>query len=189
MQCPKDKSVELFDGHLPTGPQAKCCPDCGGAWISSAQYLAWQQAKGVNPEAEPQVTVLPSTFSGGTAPALDNRAALCPECQHYLARGRVSLQDIEFFVEYCPNCQGYWCDGGEWAMLQAVDLDLNLQYIFDETWQAQVKALDASQRERKATVEKLGPELAARVFDLADQLQNHPNGDFGVAYMMRRFDT
>lgn len=190
MHCPKENPVELFDSHLPAGPQAKCCPDCGGAWIPSERYLDWQQAQGVDPEADPQVTVLPSTFSlGGPTPALDNRAALCPECKHYLVRGRVSLQDAEFFVERCPSCQGYWCDGGEWPMLQTLGLDRALHYIFADSWQAQIKELDAVQRERQATIDKLGSELAAQVFDLADQLQNHPNGDFGVAYMMRRFDT
>jgi hypothetical protein len=74
-------------------------------------------------------------------------------------------------------------------MLQTLGLDRALHYIFADSWQAQIKELDAVQRERQATIDKLGSELAAQVFDLADQLQNHPNGDFGVAYMMRRFDT
>jgi hypothetical protein len=43
-------------------------------------------------------------------------------------------------------------------------------------------------QERRATIDKLGAELAAQIFELADVLKQHPNGDFGVAYLMRRCD-
>jgi Zn-finger nucleic acid-binding protein len=135
------------------------------------------------------VTVLPSAIAPAFhLPALDNRAALCPDCRHYLVRGRVNLQQTSFFVERCPNCKGYWCDGGEWGVLQQLSLHTHLSHIFADSWQAQVKALEAAQRERQATMDKLGPEIAAKIFELADVLEQHPNGDFGVAYLMRRFE-
>ncbi|MEM6435006.1 MAG: hypothetical protein AAF773_14320, partial [Cyanobacteria bacterium P01_D01_bin.115] len=121
-------------------------------------------------------------------PSLDNRAALCPDCKHYLVRGRIQLKELMFFVERCPNCQGYWCDRGEWDVLQQLQLDQHLNYIFNDQWQAQVKALDLTIREKAATIEKLGPEIADKIFELATLLENHPNGDFGVAYLMRRFE-
>jgi len=42
--------------------------------------------------------------------------------------------------------------------------------------------------ERQAVIDKVGVEMAQRVFDLADLLKKHPNGDFAAAYLMRRFD-
>ncbi|MEL6762619.1 MAG: hypothetical protein AAFO87_02960, partial [Cyanobacteria bacterium J06607_6] len=64
----------------------------------------------------------------------------------------------------------------------------HLNYIFNDQWQAQVKALDLTIREKAATIEKLGPEIADKIFELATLLEDHPNGDFGVAYLMRRFE-
>ena len=189
MQCPKEPQVELVDSALPDGPSVKCCPQCQGAWIPPEAYLNWQTRAGIAEDAEPYVAMLPSAIAVDfAAPNLDNRAALCPDCRHYLVRGRVTVQNTTFFVERCPNCKGYWCDGGEWSVLQHLGLHSHLNFIFTDSWQAQVKVLEAAQRERQATIDKLGPAIAAKVFELAEMLEQHPNGDFGVAYLMRRFE-
>ncbi|MGF1522527.1 MAG: zf-TFIIB domain-containing protein [Leptolyngbyaceae cyanobacterium] len=189
MQCPKEPKARLTDGRLAPDLEAKCCPDCGGAWIPPENYIMWQKQRGIDCGQEPQVDVLPSEagLSFAISP-LDNRAALCPDCGHYLVRGRVALKDSMFFVERCPNCKGYWCDRGEWEILQQLKLDTRLENIFSDLWQNQVKELEASERERRATIEKLGEAIANKIFELADLLEKHPNGDFGVAYLMRRFE-
>jgi Zn-finger nucleic acid-binding protein len=189
MKCPKELTVELAESTLPGGVVAQGCPDCGGAWILPEQYADWQEQQGVDRDREPQVDVLPTQVAtDADMSPFDNRAGLCPTCRHYLVRGRVQLKHASFFVERCPNCKGYWCDRGEWEILQQLQLDRHLEYIFSDIWQARVKALDFAERERTATVDKLGPEIADKVFELAKLLENHPNGDFGVAYLMRRFE-
>ncbi|MDB9529794.1 zf-TFIIB domain-containing protein [Oscillatoria sp. CS-180] len=189
VKCPKEPKVDLEPGTLPGELTGQCCSDCDGVWIRPEHYAEWQASQGVLPDQEIQVAVVPSQLPTTFQPSsLDNRAALCPDCQHYLARGRVQLQDTSFFVERCPNCKGYWCDRGEWDILQQLQLDKHLDYIFSDAWQTQVKALEFVARERKAIIEKLGPDIASKIFELADLLENHPNGDFGVAYLMRRFD-
>jgi Zn-finger nucleic acid-binding protein len=135
------------------------------------------------------VAVLPLSLSTSFQPAaLDNRAALCLDCRSYLVRGRITLPQGAFYVERCPNCNGIWCDGGEWEVLQQLDLQAHINYIFSADWQAQVRELEHTEREKLATIDKLGPDVAQRVFELADLLEQHPNGDFGVAYLMRRVD-
>ncbi|MEL7314301.1 MAG: zf-TFIIB domain-containing protein [Cyanobacteria bacterium J06559_3] len=189
MKCPKEPKARLTDGTLAPDLEAKCCPDCGGAWIPPENYIVWQKQRGIDRDQEPQVDVLPSEAGVSFAISpLDNRAALCPDCGHYLVRGRVVLRDSMFFVERCPNCKGYWCDRGEWEILQQLKLDTHLENIFSDLWQNQVKELEATERERRATVEKLGEAIASKIFELADLLEKHPNGDFGVAYLMRRFE-
>ena len=189
VQCPKELKTALTAGTLAGGLAAQCCPDCGGAWIRPEHYAEWQAEQGIDPDAEPHVAQVPSQLSTDFAPpSLDNRAALCPDCKHYLVRGRIQLKELMFFVERCPNCQGYWCVRGEWEVLQQLQLDQHLNYIFNDQWQAQVKARDLTIREKAATIEKLGPEIADKIFELATLLENHPNGDFGVAYLMRRFE-
>ena len=164
-QCPKELKTALTAGTLAGGLTAQCCPDCGGAWIRPEHYAEWQAEQGIDPDAEPHVAQVPSQLSTDFAPpSLDNRAALCPDCKHYLVRGRIQLKELMFFVERCPNCQGYWCDRGEWDVLQQLQLDRHLNYIFNDQWQAQVKALDLTIREKAATIEKLGPEIADKYF-------------------------
>lgn len=189
VHCPKESKIRLVDGTLASGLPAKCCPECGGAWIPPENYMDWQNRQGITRDQDPQVRVLPSDVSSSFEPSsLDNRAALCPDCRHYLMRGRITLDQTMFFVERCPNCQGYWCDRGEWEILQQLQLDTHLEYIFSDLWQTSVRELEMAKRERQATIDKLGPEIAHKLFELTDLLETHPNGDFGVAYIMRRFD-
>jgi Zn-finger nucleic acid-binding protein len=186
-QCPKEDGIPLQDDQLVPGLSVQTCQSCGGVWIPPEHYVAWQQQH-IDPDAPTQVSILPMTAEVTfSPPALDNRAALCPDCRSYLVRGRITLQDSAFFVERCPLCKGIWCDAGEWEVLQQLGLDSRVDYIFSNEWQAQVRELEHGARERRATIDKLGPDLAERVFELAELLENHPNGDFGVAYLMRRF--
>ncbi len=187
-QCPKEGNVDLQEEALSPGLPSHTCPSCGGAWIQPEHYAVWQSQQ-VDTDAPTEVSVLPLTLDTDfQTPSLDNRAALCPDCRSYLVRGRVNLSQRSFFVERCPNCKGIWCDAGEWDLLQKLNLHTHVEYLFSPEWQNQVRELENLERERRATIEKLGPDIAERVFELAELLEKHPNGDFGVAYLMRRFD-
>lgn len=185
MQCPKDKKIELVDSTLADSLAAKHCPDCKGTWIPAAEYESWQAH-----QHRPQTLAeaLPKTLDVDFVQSpFDTKAALCPECNHYLSRAKVSLRS-PFYVERCLVCGGIWCDYGEWDVLEKLGLHTAIQQLFSSEWQIRVKEQEYAERERQATIEKLGPELADRVFEMAELLENHPNGDFGVAYLMRRFD-
>lgn len=187
-QCPKEGNVPLQDSELAPGLAAKACPSCGGSWIPPEIYDEWQKPQ-IDPDAPTQVAVLPLSLDVPFQPAgLDNRAALCPDCRSYLVRGRVSLKHTAFYVERCPNCKGIWCDAGEWNILQKLSLDTHIGYLFSAEWQSQVRDQETIAREQQAIVDKLGPDIAERIFALSKLLEDHPNGDFGVAYLMRRFD-
>jgi hypothetical protein len=64
-----------------------------------------------------------------------------------------------------------------------------IEKLFSSEWQAKTRAQKQQDQERQAMLDKLGPDLAQHVFELAEQLLQHPNGDFGVAYLMRRFES
>ncbi|MGB3309896.1 MAG: zf-TFIIB domain-containing protein [Nodosilinea sp.] len=187
-QCPKEGHIDLQDSQLAPGLSVKACSSCGGAWMPPEDYANWQRSQ-VDPDAPISVAVLPLALNTSFQPAdLDNRAALCPDCRSYLVRGRITLKQGAFYVERCPSCNGIWCDAGEWELLGQLDLQAHIDYIFSAVWQGQVRELEHSERERQATIDKLGDDIAHRVFELADLLEQHPNGDFGVAYLMRRVD-
>lgn len=60
--------------------------------------------------------------------------------------------------------------------------------LFTAEWQAKARQLELEEQERQAMIDKLGADLATKVFELGKLLREHPNGDFGVAYLMRRFE-
>lgn len=181
--CPKDRKTELADSVLAGDLAVKCCPDCKGTWIPPENYETWQQRQG-----HPHDSSLPKTLNVDyVQSSLDAKAALCPDCNCYLSRARVSLKS-PFFVERCSRCNGIWCDHGEWEVLETLGLHTSIERLFSSEWQIRMKEREYSERERQATIEKLGEPLAERIFELAELLENHPNGDFGVAYLMRRFE-
>ncbi len=183
MECPKDRKATLVDGTLAQTLAVKCCPDCQGTWIPSEAYETWQGQQVASLE-----DALPKTLDVEFAQSpYDTKAALCPECRRYLSRAKVGVR-APFYIERCLDCGGIWCDRGEWAALEQMGLHKTIQHLFSSDWQVRVREKEYAMAEQQATIEKLGPELAARVFELAAALQDHPNGDFGVAYLMRRFD-
>ncbi len=184
MQCPKDKKITLVDSVLAGDLAVKHCPDCQGTWIPPENYADWKQRHGERQED----SRIPSTLDVEYVQSpYDTRAALCPECNCYLSRAKVALRK-PFYVERCLNCGGIWCDRGEWDILEKLGLHTSIEHLFSSEWQMRVREREQHQQERRATIDKLGAELAERVFELAELLENHPNGDFGVAYLMRRFN-
>jgi Zn-finger nucleic acid-binding protein len=185
VQCPKDRDQEMEPGSLAHGPAAYHCPECEGNWISSVDYEDWREAGTVPHPAQVTVT---APLGESFAPALnDTRASLCPECQHYLSRVRVGM-GRSFYVERCSNCGGIWCDRGEWNILHQWNLSRLIDRLFTPEWQERVRQEEWAIQERQALIDKIGDDLAQDIFKLAKKLETHPNGDFAVAYLMRRFD-
>lgn len=187
MQCPKNQRISLVDGTLSDKLPVKHCPDCQGNWISHTNYEEWILSQPPR-LAEPKLIASSSVTDSNFVPSPnDNRAALCPECQHYLTRARVFYNRC-FYIERCMHCGGIWCDKGEWEVLEKLGLHTNIEQLFSHEWQSRVREMEYAEKERQATEAKLGAKVASMVFELAEILENHPNGDFGVAYLMRRFN-
>ena len=188
MFCPKHPQESLIAGQLIDGLNASSCPTCSGSWVMSEDYQAWQttqadlsvQLNSLTVPINRDVDYQPSRY--------DTRAGLCPSCGFYLVRVRVNLKQVAFFIERCPACKGIWFDDGEWTVLEELGLNAYIPVLFTDEWQSHVRTAEVELRERVATAEKLGPEIAEKLFELAALLEDHPNGDFGVAYLMRRFE-
>jgi len=187
VQCPKCKNVTLLDSVLDKDLAVHYCQNCKGTWIPSGEYEAWQERQ---PHKPANRAMVPTSISRRlkvdfVQSAFDTKAGLCPECKHYLSRAKVNLE-TPFYVERCMYCRGIWCDYGEWDILEKLGLNTTIERLFSHEWESQVRSYQYFEQERRATIEKLGNELAMRVFELAELLENHPNGDFGVAYLVRR---
>jgi Zn-finger nucleic acid-binding protein len=183
VQCPKHKTVELKSVRISGELAAEECSTCEGVWISSNTYEQWQTQQPVPLHKSGFINFAidfePSSF--------DAKAGLCPECGSYLARARVNLRK-PFYVERCSSCSGIWCDRGEWDILEKLELNAKIPQLFSSKWQAQMRELHQVQSERQSVIDKLGIELANRLFEFSDILEKHEHGSFAAAYIMRRFD-
>ena len=184
MQCPKERKITLTDGTLAEMLAVKQCPDCKGTWIPAENYQTWQASL-----ERPKTRLIPKTLDVEFVQSpLDAKAALCPDCGSYLARSKVGMK-TPFYVERCLSCGGIWCDRGEWDALETMGLHDAIERLFSSEWQVLSREREHFAMEKQATIDRLGLELANRVFELAEVLEKHPSGDFGVAYLMRRFEN
>jgi Zn-finger nucleic acid-binding protein len=187
VQCPKDRKITLEDKTLSGNLAAKSCPECEGTWIPPEDYKMWQMRQSLPKTAADLVpTIL--DVAGFVQSPYDAKAALCPECGSYLARAKVGMK-TPFYVERCLSCGGVWCDRGEWDALETMGLHRAIEQLFSAEWQSSSRDREHQAQERQATIERLGEDLANRVFELAEVLESHPHGDYGVAYLMRRFEN
>ncbi|MGB3768056.1 MAG: zf-TFIIB domain-containing protein [Phormidesmis sp.] len=187
MHCPKEPNEDLNPTELIKDLTVHRCGHCDGNWLPSAHYQRWQ-AMNAGLNAVPE-EALPLALETDYQPALlDGQAGLCPECGTYLKRSRIDLRKSSFYIERCPICEGLWCDRGEWEILESLGLHVQIPVVFAPDWQARIRVLEKVERQRMAVVDKLGPEIAARIFELADMLKGHRHGDFAVGYLMRKFN-
>ena len=160
MFCPKHAQEPLLTGQLMDGLKSYQCPVCSGAWIKAKDYQVWQSNRG-EPSLDVNSLTVPITQDVTyEASRYDSRAGLCPDCGFYLVRGRINLQKGAFFIERCPGCKGIWCDDGEWDVLDRLGLSAYISLLFTDEWQSRVRIAEAEFRERPATIEKLGGEIA-----------------------------
>lgn len=185
MQCPKERTVTLIHRTLADQLAVQHCPACEGHWIPAESYGAWQAD---HPAPQNVIPILEQMQKTDYTPSeWDTKAGMCPDCGSYLVRAKVNVK-TPFYVERCPRCKGMWCDRGEWDLLATLQLHVMLDRLFLSEWQTQARDYELNAYERRAMIEKLGLELAQRIFDLAEVLETHPHGDYGVAYLMRRFE-
>ncbi len=185
MKCPKDKSSHLSVSRLAGGLDTSHCSTCAGHWISALPYEEWQTQQ-PNFQEPPTIGDVVGQVVSGVPALQDGNAGLCPECSSYLKRSRVDTQP-SFYLERCPSCNGIWLDQGEWEVLTKLGLGAKIPHLFSSQWQLQAREASQAETLRQALIEKMGPDLAATIIQIANQLENHEHGSFAVAYIMRRF--
>jgi Zn-finger nucleic acid-binding protein len=185
MQCPKCKEL-LTNSQLFGSLKADACATCAGQWVDGDEYQQWRQVQ--NRATVDPMKVLRANLTAYKVPAeTDTKTGLCPQCQRILSRTRVSTEPF-FYLEQCLSCNGVWFDQDEAAILQQLKLHDQIEILSSGSWQSQVRSAQMLLNEKEAVIEKLGIDIAQQVFELAEILTEEPNGDFAVAYLMRRFE-
>ena len=175
MQCPLCKDSTLQHTTLDIGVPAFKCSKCAGIWISSNEYLRWDQAHGPD---------LPEKLSGdATVPTWDTQELkLCPECRHILTRYRV-LPNVKFFIDHCGSCNGVWLDKNEWDVLVAHNLHDKINDLFTQPWQTRVRQEEAHAMLDKLYLDKFGAQDYARIKEIWNWLKPHPHRAMLVAFL------
>ncbi len=185
MKCPKCKDL-LSESKLFTSLPSQSCGTCEGQWVDADNYQIWR-ADQARVDVDPNDLLQADLAAYQVPAALDTKAGLCPACQKILSRTRIATNPF-FYLDHCQSCNGFWFDRDEPAIFEQLHVHDQLELLVTSNWQSRVRAAQLLNSEKQAIIDKLGIELAYRVFAFAEILKKHPNGDFAVAYFMRRFE-
>jgi Zn-finger nucleic acid-binding protein len=177
MKCPVCKKTELRPTMIEELLPSMGCDQCKGSLVALLYYRHW--AENHKPL---QNTNTPSALS--EVPADSTNALRCPKCERIMTKYRLS-GTVANRLDVCPTCDEAWLDGGEWELLEQLQLSDKLPSVFTETWQRKLRK-EGSERSRQEILRRiLGDEDATKVESLRSWLNGHSAKSTILTYLYR----
>lgn len=168
MQCPSCKTESLKPTRLDNTLPAHGCGQCGGVVISLLYYRDWAQRAFPAPLVEE-----PDVQIEKAAEQESHGALACPKCARLMTKFVISGR-AKNRLDLCGSCDEAWLDGGEWQLLQALNLAQEIPTIFTDAWQRRVRH-DLQEIKLKERFQKLvGDVDIAKAEDIRTWLKSHP---------------
>jgi len=176
MNCPNCGKAGLQQDEPAPGLVAYKCGKCKGRWIPGSYYLAWIEKNGHNlPEKEaPGESALRAVETG--------KARVCPECHCIMTRHEVG-HGVNFSIDRCAACGGFWLDAGEFEALQRRNLHDDIHFVFSEAWQQHRQHLRAGAMYEQRMKSTLGETDYKKAKAFRDWLGSHPKRAAILAYL------
>jgi Zn-finger nucleic acid-binding protein len=178
MKCPVCKTLELRPTMIEELLPAMGCEKCKGTLVSLLYYRHW--AENHKPQSE---ATEPATLA--EIPADTINALRCPKCERIMTKYRLS-GTVANRLDVCPTCDESWLDGGEWELLEQLQLSDKLPAVFTDTWQRKLRK-EGSERMRQDILRKtIGDADATKVESVRTWLNDHPAKSAILTYLYRQ---
>jgi Zn-finger nucleic acid-binding protein len=165
MKCPVCKTIELVSNEIEPNLTASVCENCNGKWITANDYSSWRSFQSEN------LPVKPPTELRAELTEFE-MARLCPKCKRILLKYKAGYE-TGFMLDRCNDCGGMWFDRDEWETLKERNLHDDLQEIFLDSWQQDVRRKEAQKRLEQIYQEKFGAEDYDKIKTFKDWLDSH----------------
>lgn len=177
MKCPVCKNPELRPTMIEDLLPSMGCDQCKGSLVALLYYRHWAERHKPQYEAS-----APATIS--EAPADTTNAVRCPKCERIMTKYRLS-GTIANRLDVCTLCDEAWLDGGEWQLLEQLQLSDKLPAVFTDTWQRKLRK-EGSERTRQEILRRtIGEDDAVKVESLRSWLNEHPAKSTILTYLYR----
>jgi Zn-finger nucleic acid-binding protein len=176
MNCPVCKADSLNTREIEPNLFAEVCRNCNGKWISSDNYEKWLNQLG---ETLPELPV--TEDSGMTIPEFE-LARLCPKDRRILIKYKVG-RNLPFKIDRCSNCAGVWLDDKEWIALKERNLHDELNKVFTDHWQEEVKKEETRKTLEGIYRDKFGVEDYTKIKDFKIWIEKHEKGGEILAFL------
>ena len=89
-------------------------------------------------------------------------------------------------LDVCPTCDESWLDGGEWELLESLQLSLKVTSIFSDAWQRRIRHESSEETRRNILVRMIGEEATKRVEAFRSWLADNKHKPEILAFLYRR---
>lgn len=166
MKCPVCKTDSLSSAELEVNLFAEICSKCSGKWVSSESYDTWLEDHGtILPE-------LPAEDDSDMSIPEFELARLCPRDRRILIKFKVR-RNLPFLIDRCGKCGGVWLDDKEWIALKERNLHDELNKIFTDHWQEEVKRNETRRTLESIYKEKFGEDDYRKIKDFKTWVEHH----------------
>lgn len=174
MYCPTCRNRMLRPSKLAPGLPGFSCNSCGGNLIEILSYRMWSEQK---PAENVKKNLYPKN-----SPEDSKQTLVCPKCNKLMTKFLISGTTLNK-IDLCGNCGRFWLDGGEWSLLECLDLENDITRIFNEPWQKSIRK-DISDKVTEDKYKSLiGEADYSKLINILDWIKNHPKKDEIIAYL------
>jgi Zn-finger nucleic acid-binding protein len=180
-KCPICKNYILQPSTFENSLPVMSCNSCGGSWLRANEYALWLKSQNPGSFDEEKIKEAGERF-----PVVEsNNAAVCPDCGRFLRKYRIGA-DINFHLDRCNNCNGVWLDKNEWESLKMADLHDEINQFFTKPWQQNVQDKKIAGKLDAIYQTKFGEDDYKKIKDIREWLQDHPNRNHLLAFLLDR---
>ena len=155
MKCPVCKTPELRPTMIEELLPAMGCEQCKGSLVGLLYYRHWAE-----------------------------HHKRCPKCERIMTKYRLS-GTVANRLDVCSICDEAWLDGGEWQLLEQLQLSDKLPAVFTDAWQRKIRT-ESSERMRQEILRRdIGAEDAGKVETIRTWLSGHPAKSMILTYLYR----
>jgi Zn-finger nucleic acid-binding protein len=158
MKCPHCEASELKPTMIEEYLPAMGCNSCHGSLVSLLYYRHWAETQ------KPSSTEPPPKPAEALETTETSKAVMCPKCARLMTKYKLT-GGVSNRIDVCNSCDEAWLDGGEWELLESLQLSLKMPAIFTEAWQRRIRHQLTEETRRSILVRLVGAEGAKRVED------------------------
>lgn len=177
MKCPRCKTPDLLPTMIEESLPAMGCDSCHGSLVSLLHYRYWAESQ--KPSSQPASAVaIPDT------PDTAN-AIRCPKCERIMMKYKLS-GNVANRIDVCATCDESWLDGGEWELLEALQLSTRMPSVFTDAWQRRIRREMSQDTRRAVLVRKIGEDDTRRVEEFKGWLDGSDHRSDVMAFLYRK---
>ena len=155
MKCPHCQTSDLKPTMIEEYLPAMGCGTCHGSLVSLLYYRHWAETQNSKPRDNTRKAEELATTE-------TVKAIMCPKCTRLMTKYKLT-GGVANRVDVCATCDEAWLDGGEWELLEALQLSLNMPAIFTDAWQRRIRYELSEETRRSVLTRLIGDDGTARV--------------------------